>query len=47
MDPRLSTCPCCHTGEYEVVRSESHGFIALCCECGFAREATLEHLLAS
>ena len=40
------TCPCCHTDEYEVVRSDSHGYIALCCECGFARPATLDQLLA-
>jgi uncharacterized Zn finger protein len=43
----VRTCPCCHTDEYEVVRSETHGYVALCCECGYAREATLEHLLAS
>lgn len=41
------TCPCCHEHAFEVVRSDTHGFVVLCGECGFARGATLEHLLAS
>lgn len=41
------TCPNCHTDDFDVVRSESHGFVVLCNECGFARGATLQHLIAS
>lgn len=46
MQYEIHACPCCHSFDYEVVRSEAHGYIALCCECGYAREATLQQLLA-
>ncbi|GDX31258.1 hypothetical protein LBMAG15_01920 [Actinomycetes bacterium] len=39
-------CPLCHTGEFEVTQNGTHGFIVLCNECGYARGATLSHLLA-
>jgi uncharacterized Zn finger protein len=39
-------CPVCHTDEFEVTRNATHGFVVLCNECGFARGATLQHLLA-
>ena len=41
------TCLNCHADDYEVVRSDRHGFVVLCNECGFARGATLQHLIAS
>jgi uncharacterized Zn finger protein len=39
-------CPFCHTDDFEVTRNDTHGFIVLCNECGYARGATLQHLLA-
>jgi uncharacterized Zn finger protein len=39
-------CPVCHTDDFEVTRNNTHGFIVLCNECGYARGATLQHLLA-
>jgi len=46
IDPSL-TCACCHAAEFEVLRSDTRGFIVMCTECGFAQGATLAHLLAS
>ena len=40
-------CAFCHAEDYEVIRSETRGFVVLCNECGYAQGATLEHLLAS
>ena len=40
------TCPCCHVNDIEIVGSESHGYLAQCCECGFTRPVPLL-LLAS
>ena len=45
-DPNLM-CPVCHDEDFEIVRSEKLGFVVLCNECGYARGATLEHLVAS
>ena len=39
-------CPLCHTVDFAVTRNETHGFIVLCNECGYAIGATLQHLLA-
>ena len=39
-------CPVCHADDFEVTRNDVHGFIVLCNECGYARGATLQHLLA-
>lgn len=41
------TCGFCHADDYEIVRSDTHGFIVLCNECGYARKATMQHLMAS
>lgn len=43
---RAESCPCCHVDDYEVVRTATHGYIAVCCECGYARPVTVELLLA-
>lgn len=40
-------CPCCHVEDDEIVRSDDHGSLAECCECGFTRPATLPLLLAA
>ncbi len=45
-DP-TTTCPVCHTVDFEVVTSDKLGFVVLCNECGYARGARLEHLIAS
>ena len=45
-DPNLM-CPVCHEDNFEIVRSDKIGFVVLCNECGSARGATLEHLIAS
>jgi hypothetical protein len=39
-------CPCCHLDDFEISRDKTYGFIVLCNDCGFARGATLQHLLA-
>jgi hypothetical protein len=39
-------CPVCHADDFEVTSNDVHGFIVLCNECGYARGATLQHLLA-
>lgn len=44
--PALS-CSFCHTDDFEIVRSDTRGFVVLCNECGYAQTATLQHLLAS
>lgn len=47
MHAKSILCPCCHTDEVEVVRNATYGYIALCDECGFAREVEQQHQLAS
>jgi len=41
------TCDFCHSAELEIVRNPSYGFIVVCGECGYARGATLQHLMVS
>lgn len=45
-DPNL-VCPVCHEDDFEIVRSDKLGFVVLCNVCGYARGATLEHIIAS
>lgn len=47
MHTKSSLCPCCHTDEVDVVRNETYGHIALCSECGYARQVEPVHRLAS
>jgi hypothetical protein len=29
-------CPCCHGPEFDIVKNATYGYIALCCDCGYA-----------
>ena len=47
MNREQISCDFCHSGEFEIVSNPNYGFIVMCDECGYARGATLQHLIAS
>ncbi len=46
MNNKDLVCLYCHKDDTEITHDKKYGFIVLCHECGFEREASHQHLLA-